>query len=453
MLILTAIRTQIKWILALFIVIFTLSVGFMYGTGRLRSGDEQHTGDYVVAVANGEELHISQLQQRVRDYVQRHGIRDLSDKQMPLIYKAAFDEMVSNRAVIDEVGRLKITAPVEDVENQLKALEKQYVTKEAFLQTIQSQGQTLDQVKAGIGRELAINKMLSDVSGGVVVSDDEIKALYDALKGNFTQPEGIQVNYASLKSRQAAERLIADAKEQGDWDKAVALVSADIVQATSGDRHERLANAEMVGKLEAVKDLKDGDVSAPIELTSQDFFVVQRLKALSEDVRPLSEVQDSLKNMLLQSKKMEVQQKYVKELAEKMNVKILTPDIFTVKSRDVTVPVSADTPVSADVSATVEKSADQQPAADAPAAVEKPADRQPSADAPTAVEKPADQQPAAEVETPVSTDTPASADASATVEKSADQQPAAEVETSVSADTSSAPTSGDGQALSADAAH
>ena len=437
MLILTAIRTQIKWILALFIVIFTLSVGFMYGTGRLRSGDDQHTGDYVVAVVNGEELHISQLQQRVRDYVQRHGIRDLSDKQMPLIYKAAFDEMVSNRAVIDEVGRLKITAPVEDVENQLKALEKQYVTKEAFLQTIQSQGQTLDQVKAGIGRELAINKMLSDVSGGVVVSDDEIKALYDALKGNFTQPEGIQVNYASLKSRQAAERLIADAKEQGDWDKAVALVSADIVQATSGDRHERLANAEMVGKLEAVKDLKDGDVSAPIELTSQDFFVVQRLKALSEDVRPLSEVQDSLKNMLLQSKKMEVQQKYVKELADKMNVKILTPDIFTVKSRDVTVPVSADTPASADASAAVEKSADRQPAAEVETPVS--ADTPASADASATVEKSADQQPAA--------------DAPAAVEKSADQQPAAEVETPVSADTSAAPTSGDGQALSADAAH
>jgi hypothetical protein len=403
LLILTAIRTQIKWILALFIVIFTLSVGFMYGTGRLGSGgDEQRSGDYVVAVVNGEELHISQLQQHVRDYVQRRGIRDLSEHQMPLIYKAAFDEMVSNRAVIDEVGRLKITAPVEDVNSQLKALENQYVTKEAFIQTIQSQGQTIDQVKASIGRQLAINKMLNDVSGGVVVSDDEIKALYDALKGNFTQPEGIQANYAHLKSRKAAEDLVASVKEQNDWDKALALVSADIVQASSGDQHERLANVEMVGKLEAVKDLKDGDITAPIELTSQDFFVVQRLKALSEDVRPLSEVQDSLKNMLLQSKKMEVQQKYVKELSDKMKVEILTPDIFTVKSHDVAAPAaaekSADQQPADNAPAAAEKSADQQPADNAPAAVEKSAEGQPAAEAPTAIEKPA------EVEKPTSGD-------------------------------------------------
>lgn len=357
MLLLTAIRTQIKWILALFIVIFTVSIGFMYGTGRL-SSDNERSGDYVVAVVNGEDLHISQLQQHVRDYVQRNGIRDLSDKQMPLIYKAAFDEMVSNRAVIDEVTRLKITAPADDVEKQLKALEDQYVTKEAFLQTIKSQGQTLDQVRASIGRELAINKMRDDASGGVVVSDDEVKALYDALRGNFTLPEGIEADYAYLKDKKAAEDLVADVKQHNNWDNAIKIVSSDIVQASSGDQHERIGNAEMVGKLEAIKNLKDGEVTAPIELTSQDYFVVHRIKAVSEDVRPLSEVQGSLQNMLLQSKKMEAQRKFVKELTDKMKVEVLTPDIFTVKSDDISPDVSVDQTAGAAASADTAASAD-----------------------------------------------------------------------------------------------
>jgi hypothetical protein len=363
LLLLTAIRTQIKWILGLFIVIFTVSIGFMYGTGRLGS-DSERSGDYVVAVVNGEDLHISQLQQHVRDYVQRNGIRDLSEKQMPLIYKAAFDEMVSNRAVIDEVTRLKITAPAEDVDKQLKTLEDQYVTKESFMQTIKAQGQTLDQVRASIGRELAINKMLDDASGGVVVSDDEVKALYDALRGNFTLPEGIEADYAYLKDKKAADNLVADMKEHNDWNNAIKIVSADIVQASSGDQHERIGNAEMVGKLEAIKKLKDGEVTAPIELTSQDYFVVHRIKAVSEDVRPLSEVQDSLKNMLLQSKKVEAQRKFVKELTDKMKVEVLTPDIFTVKSDDISADqtanaaASADATVSADAAGAAETSAD-----------------------------------------------------------------------------------------------
>ena len=277
---------------------------------------------------------------------------------MPLIYKAAFDEMVSNRAVIDEVTRLKITAPADDVEKQLKALEDQYVTKEAFLQTIKSQGQTLDQVRASIGRELAINKMLDDASGGVVVSDDEVKALYDALRGNFTLPEGIEADYAYLKDKKAAEDLVADVKQHNNWDNAIKIVSSDIVQASSGDQHERIGNAEMVGKLEAIKNLKDGEVTAPIELTSQDYFVVHRIKAVSEDVRPLSEVQGSLQNMLLQSKKMEAQRKFVKELTDKMKVEVLTPDIFTVKSDDISPDVSVDQTAGAAASADTAASAD-----------------------------------------------------------------------------------------------
>ncbi len=329
MLILTALRTQIKWILALFIVIFTLSVGFMYGTGRSGSGENERAGDFVVAKVNGEELHISQLQEHLRSFVERRGIRDLSDKQIPLIYKAVFDEMLANRAVIDEVTRLKISAPAEDVNNQLKAIESQYVTKEAFMQAVRNQGQTMEQVRASVARELAINKMLEDVAGGVVVADDEVNALYDALKGNLTMPAGIEADYAQLKTKESAEKFVADLKADSDWSKAIEAAGENVVQSSAAGQPERMAAAEMVGKLEPVAALKDGETTAPIELTDENYFVVRRVKAVEQEVRPLSDVQESLKGMILQSKKAEAQQKYIKELTDKMKVEILTPDIFT----------------------------------------------------------------------------------------------------------------------------
>lgn len=329
MLVLTALRTQIKWILALFIVIFTLSVGFMYGTGRSGSGESERAGDFVVAKVNGEELRISQLQEHLRSFVERRGIRDLSDKQIPLIYKAVFDEMIANRAVIDEVTRLKISAPAEDVNSQLKAIEAQYVTKEAFMQAVRNQGQTMEQVRASIARELAINKMLEDVAGGVVVADDEVNALYDALKGNLTMPAGIEADYAQFKTKESAEMFVADLKADSDWAKAVEAAGENVVQSSAADKPERMANAEMAGKLEPVATLKDGETTAPIELSAENYFVVRRVKAVEQEVRPLSDVQESLKRMILQSKKAEAQQKYIKELTDKMEIEILTPDIFT----------------------------------------------------------------------------------------------------------------------------
>ncbi len=391
MLPLTALRTQIKWILAVFIVIFTASVGFMYGTGGSRSNNER-SGDFVVAKINGEELHISVFQQHLRSFIERNRIRDLSDKQMPLIYKAVLDEMVSNRAVIDEVNRLKISVPAEDVNKQLKQIESQYVTREQFMQVLRSQNSSLEQAKAEIARQLSIEKMLGDVAGGVVVSDDEVAKLYEMLQGNFTQPAGIEADFAQVKTKEAAEKLIEAAKT-GDWGKAVELVSADVKISSEAGKPERIAETEMKDKLEPVSKLADGEFSAPIEVSSQDYFVFHRVRAVSEEVRPLSEVSEGLKNMLLQSKKAEVQRDYVKGLADKMKVEIVAEDLFTVPSDDVKPETaSADQKPAEEVKPTEEKKAEEVKPAETPATTEqKPAEEKKAEDV-----KPADASAAAE---------------------------------------------------------
>ena len=410
MLPLTALRTQIKWILAVFIVIFTASVGFMYGTGGSGSGNNR-SGDFVVAKVNGEELRISTFQQHLRSFIERNRIRDLSEKQMPLIYKAVLDEMVSNRAVIDEVSRLKISVPAEDVNKQLKALEDQYVTREQFMQILREQGSSLEQAKAEIARQLSIEKMLNDVAGGVVVSDDEVAKLYDMLQGNFTMPAGIEADVAQLKTKEAAEKLIAAAKSD-DWGKAVTLVSADISVASEAGKPERIAATEMKGTLEPVSKLTDGEYSAPIEVSSQDFFVFHRVRAVSEEVRPLSEVSEGLKNMLLQSKKAEVQRDYVKSLADKMKVEIVAEDLFTVPSDDVKPEAAsadvkpAETAASADVKPAEAPASADVKSAEAHAAEEKKPEAAPApAEEKKSEVKPAEE-PKAESEKPVETPAP-----------------------------------------------
>ena len=308
--------------------------------------------------------------------------------------------MVSNRAVIDEVSRLKISVHAEDVNKQLKALEDQYVTREQFMQILREQGSSLEQAKAEIARQLSIEKMLNDVAGGVVVSDDEVAKLYDMLQGNFTMPAGIEADVAQLKTKEAAEKLIAAAKSD-DWGKAVTLVSADISVASEAGKPERIAATEMKGTLEPVSKLTDGEYSAPIEVSSQDFFVFHRVRAVSEEVRPLSEVSEGLKNMLLQSKKAEVQRDYVKSLADKMKVEIVAEDLFTVPS-DVVKPDGA----SGDVKpAETAASADVKPA-EAPATEEKKPEAAPApADEKKPEVKPAEA-PKAEAEKPAETPAP-----------------------------------------------
>lgn len=331
MLPLTMLRTQIKWILAVFIVIFTVSILFMYGSGSSQNSSGR-SGDFVAARIDGDDLHISTLQERLRVYVERNGIRDLSDKQLPLIYKAVLDEIVSERALNNEAARLKISVPAADVDAQLKAIESQYVTREQYMQVLRSQNRTLKQVKDDITRVLAVQKMLDDVSGGVVVSEVDIAKLYDMLKGNYTQPAGIEADFAILKSKEAAEKLIAAAKSD-TWDNAVKTVTADVVYASKADKPERIPSATMTEKFEPVSKLADGEFCSPIESESNT-YVIRRLRAVPETTIPLSEVSDELKNILLQSKKLEVQRNYTKELADKLKVEIVAEELFTVPNAE-----------------------------------------------------------------------------------------------------------------------
>ena len=328
--ILTALRTQIKWILGLFIVIFTLSIGFMYGTGRSGGGSSSRSGDFVVAKVNGEELHISTLQQQLRSFVERNGIRDLSDKQMPVIYKAVFDEMIANKAVIDEVTRLKIGADPADVNARLKQIELRYVTKEAFMQALKAQGSSIEQARASLARQLAIEKMLSDASGGATVNDEETNELYEALKPNFTLPAGIDADFAYFKDKAAAEAFAAAVAADGDWDKAVAGAGDSLVRATLEGETERIGASEMSGKLEPVAALNDGELSGVLEIAADNYFVIRRVTAAPETVRPLEEVSDALKDMILQTKRAQLQQDFIKELTDKMKIEVLTPDLFAV---------------------------------------------------------------------------------------------------------------------------
>ena len=329
MLPLTALRTQIKWILGMFIVIFTASIGFMYGTGGSSGGSR--SGDFVVAKVNGDEIRISTFQQQVRAFVERNNIRDLKDDQIPQLYKTVLDDMVANRAVINEVVRLKLNAPLEDVNAQYKQLESQYVTKEQFMQVLRQEGKTVDQFKAEIARELAIKKMLADAAGGAVATPEEVQKLYDTLKPQFTTPAGVEIDFAQFKTQESADKFIASVKADPDWNKATEAAGADVVQS-SKDQHDLITEAQMVGNLAPIAGLKDGDITS-IKLTDDAFLAVRRNKAVEETVKPLSEVEELLKSMILQGKRAELQQKFIKELTDKMKVEIVAEDLFTPKAK------------------------------------------------------------------------------------------------------------------------
>ena len=300
MLPLTALRTQIKWILAVFIVIFTASVGFMYGTGGSRSNNER-SGDFVVAKINGEELHISVFQQHLRSFIERNRIRDLSDKQMPLIYKAVLDEMVSNRAVIDEVNRLKISVPAEDVNKQLKQIESQYVTREQFMQVLRSQNSSLEQAKAEIARQLSIEKMLGDVAQGDKNRLQQLALVFGQISsaGKLQGQDLLQLINAGYNPLLDISELTGKSVAQLKDDMSKGLITFDMVRAAfqkatgEGGKFNNMTERIAQTSYGAFEQLKGKLISTLLELYNViQPFIIPVLTALGKGLDYVAGVAD-----------------------------------------------------------------------------------------------------------------------------------------------------------------
>ena len=89
-------RTQMRWIILAIVVAFLLSTFLMYEGRRTRRGPRPSSNgameDYEVAQVNGRPLMRSELEQRLRNYLENYGQRGTASLDMPALYKSLLDQ-------------------------------------------------------------------------------------------------------------------------------------------------------------------------------------------------------------------------------------------------------------------------------------------------------------------------------------------------------------------------
>ncbi len=329
--ILSTLRTQIKWILAVFLAVFVLSIGLTYDFGS--RSDSEGPRDHAVARIDGRELRLSHLYSELRNYLESSGARDIKEEDLPQIYQLILDNMVASKAMDDEVRRLKISPSEEEVEARIKMEEARYITKENFQRTLQLQGVTLDQVRASIAQDLAVAKLMADATAAVTVSDEEVRNFYDAVKDlpffGLTHAAGIHADVARVKTAAAGEALVQALKDGASWDDAIkALSEEDLISSTPSDNPAHFSESDLEGNYQFIASLADGEVGGPQEMASDNFMVVRRVEAVEESVMAYEEAEPMIRQQLLAERRQEEAARYIEGLVANVKVEILDPDLF-----------------------------------------------------------------------------------------------------------------------------
>nr|WP_307265514.1 peptidylprolyl isomerase [Oligosphaera ethanolica] len=169
-------------------------------------------------------------------------------------------------------------------------------------------------------------KDLIDKRTGVTEADAQ--KFYDDNAAQFTEYHAAHIlakfpDGASDADKAAAKKKIEDLKAQldkgGDF-AALAKEKSDCPSKEQGGDLGAFRPGQMVKPFEdAMKSLKDGEVSGPVETQ----FGYHLIKAGATNVQAFADVKDSITQSLQQEKGQEVFANYAKELREAHNVKML----------------------------------------------------------------------------------------------------------------------------------
>ena len=301
----------------------------------------------VVAKVNGDIITLSDFTARQVSEAQAARVTPdrieqfLRDNNARILQSAIDDILIVQKAA--DVGLRVPPAYLKDVIENIKK-ENNIESDEAFLQQLQREGMTLDDLKRNIERSILSRQVVSrEVDSKIQVSDTEARTEYDARKADYTTPAKVRLQEILIKgeggdaSKRAAQVL--QRARAGEDFGALAREFSNAPSRAAGGELGELAHGEMSAEIEKVaQSLEAGQVSEP--LPRGENLLILRVAAKSEgSVVPFEDVKADIIKRLKEERR---EQEYSKFIAGLRKTAILD-----VRVREV--PLQVDLPSSGSI--------------------------------------------------------------------------------------------------------
>jgi peptidyl-prolyl cis-trans isomerase SurA len=326
----------------------------------------------VVAKVNGEIITLSdftarQISEAQAARVSPDRIEQFLRENNARILQSAIDDLLIVQKAAD-IGLRVPPAYLKDVIENIKK-ENNIESDEAFMQQLQREGMSLDDLKRNIERSILSRQVVSrEVDSKIQLGDPELRAEYEARKADYTTPAKLRLQEIVIKgdggeARERAAQIVQRARAGEDFSALAREHSSAPSRASGGDLGE-LVLGEMNPEIEKIAgSLAAGEVSDAFP--RGDSLAILRVASRSEGrVVPFDEVKAELGKRLKETRRSEEYDKFIAGLRKTA--------ILDVRVREV--PLQVDLPSSGSIldPAGPEPAAGTAPAGAAPAAEPQP---------------------------------------------------------------------------------
>ena len=282
-----------------------------------------------VAVVDGDEVAKSDydalIEQARKSYTnQKRDFPKAGTPEFQTLKNQAVQFLVQREQFEQQAAELDVEVTDKQVAERLEQIKKQYFSGDSkkYEQQLADQGLTDKQVRADIRAQIVSEEIFEQVTKDVKVSDADVKDYYEKNQEQFSTPESREVRHILVKTKAKADEIAAELKSGGDFAALAKQHSTDTGSKESGGKLT-ITRGQTVAPFdkEAFR-LAKNEVSKPVK-TEFGFHLIEALSDVKKaDKAPLKEVQDQIRQQLLQTKKNEAMTAWVDDLKKEYDDKV-----------------------------------------------------------------------------------------------------------------------------------
>ncbi|MDO5037238.1 MAG: peptidylprolyl isomerase [Tissierellia bacterium] len=236
--------------------------------------DKKAGGD-VAATVNGKDIPMedfieeykvtatSLVSQFGEDYLDGPAYGDENKTMDEALKEIVLDNMVQIEIARQAAEKEGVELSEEEVQKEMDQIMELYGGKEAFEQSLEDQGLTLNYYKKFLENSLLMQGLTSKKQESFEPSEEEIKAYYEKNKETFKQATASHILVEDEKTAKEIKKLLDDG---GDFATLAAEHSKDESNKDDGGSLGTFSPGDMVPAFdEAVFSMKEGEISDPIQ--------------------------------------------------------------------------------------------------------------------------------------------------------------------------------------------
>lgn len=280
---------------------------------------EEAASPDVAATVNGEDVPIADVQLRYDAVSENPQFAEQVEADETGEFEAQVQAeiltgLIRARLLAQGAEELGIELTDDDIEAKREEIVAEVGGEEAFEEVIETNNLTEDTVTSQL-RDLALQDLVAEeLTADLDVDDDEIEELYAQTYGTAS------ARHILLETEEEAEAALGRVEAGEDFGALATELSTDpSAQQNAGDLGEFNRGAMVPEFDEAVFSAEAGDILGPIQ-TDFGFHVIEVLER--DDGPPLSEVEDELRDQLLEGERNEVVQEWLNELTQEAEVTV-----------------------------------------------------------------------------------------------------------------------------------